>query len=93
MGMKLNGNFLFMGAEKSENREKKETYYKIGLMQGLQSRTFYVDEVNFNKYEQFTVASPVYADIEINERDSKTYYQLNGLKIVSSQARNSEKAG
>lgn len=90
--MKLNGNFLFMGVEKSENKEKKEMYYKVGLMQGLQSKTFYVDEIGYKKYETIPVASPVYADIEVNDRESKTYYQLHDLKVVSTQQRNEGKA-
>lgn len=94
--MKLNGNFLFMGVEKQESRPndkgQKEIFYKVGLMQGLQSKTFYVDEIGYKKYETIPVASPVYADIEINDRDGKTYYQLHELKVVSTQQRNEGKA-
>jgi hypothetical protein len=79
--MKLSGKFLFMGVETQQSQDGKNTYHKIGLMQGLQSKVFYVDEIKFKSYQNIPVSAPVSADVEITERDGKTYYKINDLQV------------
>ena len=83
--MRVKGSFLFMGTEASKSRDEKkqETYYKIGLMQGIQSKIFYVDELLFKKLEIIPVGAPVDVDLTITERDQKTFYQINDLQVVT----------
>jgi hypothetical protein len=81
--MKVKGSFNFMGAEKQQSRDGKETYHKIGLMQGLNSKIFYIDQVAFERYSNIPVSASVDVDLSISERDGKTYYQIDDLQVVT----------
>ncbi|MDF2943571.1 MAG: hypothetical protein K0S01_2429 [Herbinix sp.] len=81
--MKVNGLFVFMGAERSMSRDGKEEYLKIGLMQGLSSQVFYPDKVMFAKLENVPVATTVAVELTIKTVKEKTYYELNDVRVIT----------
>ncbi len=81
--MQVKGTFIFMGTEKTTSRDGKNDYYKIGLIQGLDSEVFYVDKPVFDKYSNIPVATPITADINIVRKEGKTYLGLIDLQVTS----------
>lgn len=84
--MKLAGQFLFMGTEKTESQDGKKYFYKVGLMQGLESKKFYVDQVTFERYQNIPIATQVDADIDIKEgKEGKVFFELCEVQVLSAK--------
>lgn len=72
-----------MGTDVTQSRDSKNTYYKLGLMQGLYSKVFYIEKQVFDKYANIPVGADVDVSMDITEKDGKTYYQLVDLQVVT----------
>ena len=90
MGLKFIGDFLFMGVEFGQqpdfdDKNKMVPYWKVGLMQGISSRAFNIDQQDYDKLFSVAPGTPISIVTEINEYNRKTYlklvdYQVAGLK-------------
>jgi hypothetical protein len=86
--MRLKGQFIFMGTEIQTSNDGKTDYYKIGLAQGISSKIFYVEKHDYEKYQGIPSATNVDVEIQITERDGKSYYKILDLQIVQAKMLN-----
>ncbi|MEM0173557.1 MAG: hypothetical protein QXI16_03510 [Sulfolobaceae archaeon] len=80
--MKLNGKVKYMGSEHGISNKDGKPYYKVGLMQGLESKVFYVDQKTYDNLYSVNVGTDMDINIDINEYNGKTYFSLVDYQII-----------
>lgn len=81
--MKVYASVKFMGAEINVSPKDNKTYHKVGFMQGLESRIFYVDQKTYDILAGVVVGTELDVMINISDRDGKTYFSLEDYQIKS----------
>lgn len=74
MGMKFNADVKMMGVEHGQYEGKP--WWKVGLMQGIESKVFYLDQEDYDKLYDVEPGADLIIKVEINSKDGKTYFKL-----------------
>ncbi len=78
--MRLVGRFKFMGVEKRSGfRDPSQTFYVLGLGQGLDSIRLYVEAEQYGMYSQIVPYSDVIAELDYNPVAQKNQVRLLSL--------------
>lgn len=79
--MEVSAKMKFLGVEKGTSRSTGKPYYRVGLLQGLESEQIYINEELFKQMSDFKPFSNVECclNIHINE---KTFVNLVSVQLV-----------
>ncbi len=89
MGMRFNARVLMMGTEYGQQKDFKnegqtKPYWKVGFMQGINSKSFNVSQEDYDKL--YDVAPGTTLDIvcDFMEIDRKAFLKLEDFQFVTS---------
>lgn len=79
--MKVNARMKFLGVEQGVAQSTGKPYFRVGLLQGMESTSVYVNKDLYNSASQFKPFSDV--DCELNiQLGVRTYVNLESIQVV-----------
>lgn len=84
--MKLIGNFKYLGMEKVESKDKKNTWTFAGFLQGLDSeKLFITNDSDIIKLQAIPAGADVSLQLDVKVTKDKTYLSLVDIVPNSEQ--------
>lgn len=80
--MKLKGQFVLLGTEKTQSQDKSKTYNRVALNQGIESQVFYVNDDMMTFAQTIPPMSQVIAEIGVKSVAGKTYFDIANLSVA-----------
>ncbi len=79
--MEVTAKMKFLGVEKGVSRNTGKPYYRVGLLQGLESEQIYVSETLYKQMSDFKPLSNVECCLNI-QISQKTFVNLVSVELV-----------